>query len=143
MKLAQLKQQAHESWETLNLIDGAIPSPDQFRQEMRQYGDLRCKVTWEQACIDLEAKWIVYGLENWALVRYFQKPDTIIGQQFNHQVLNVVLSYPRILEQIKQGLECLYYSPNAVDDRAIAVAFLQRLSGYGARVEMSPILTAS
>ncbi len=56
MKLAQLKQQAHESWETLNLIDGAITPPD---------------------------------------------------------------------------------------DHAIAVAFLQRLSGYGARVEMAPILTAS
>jgi len=143
MKLAQLKEAAYRSWDAWNLIDGTELSAQPFTTEMRHYGDLRRKATWEQACIDLESKWLVHGLDNTDLIRYFQQPDTPIGKAFNNQVLDAVLTHASALEQLKNGLETLYNSPISADDRSIAVQFLKRISGHEYLAENTSLQTHS
>lgn len=46
MKLAELKQRVYESWECLSSYNSAVIQPENFKLEVRRYGDLRCKTTW-------------------------------------------------------------------------------------------------
>lgn len=83
-----------------------------------------------RSSIALEAHWVIEGVENRNLIAYFCHPDTPIGREYNTQVLDTVLTYPTALEQIKNGLERLYYVPLNSTDQQDALNFLKRLSGY-------------
>lgn len=65
MKLKQLKEQVYSSWQYLHLVDGVYvdragtPTTNAaFKAEIRTYGDLRKKVTWEKAFASLQAKFL-------------------------------------------------------------------------------------
>lgn len=130
MKLQELKEEALSSWELINRLYGTVCTEQLFKADMRKYGDLRRKATWERACIALEAHWVLKGLENRYIVDYFCHPDTPIGMAYNQEVLDVLLTFPTAIEQIKNGLERLYYDPRGAGDRQDAENFLKRLSSY-------------
>jgi hypothetical protein len=68
MKLTALKTKTYETWQTLYEVQEAyvqvsLPQQDPvFKQEVRSYGDLRRKVTWERAFTSLLAKLIYDSL---------------------------------------------------------------------------------
>jgi len=131
LKLYQLKEEAYSSWETLNLQDGATPVPGQFESEIRGYGggrDLRRKAVWLRACIQLEAIWLLKGLENRDMVRHLLNPDTEISKAYNAEVLEAILQYPTGLAQIRNGLERLYFQPARTSDPRTATEFLHRVA---------------
>jgi hypothetical protein len=134
LTLKQLKQEAVELWEVLNEVDGTDSAPDQFRQDIRQYGkldgkaDLRCRVTWERACIAMEAASMLKSLENTDLVLYLHHPDTPFGIAYRDQILEAVLSHKTGLLQIKNGLERLYRQPVEATDRQNAIEFFSYLA---------------
>jgi hypothetical protein len=131
LKLQQLKEEAYSSWETLNMLDGATLTPGQFKADIRRYGngrDLRRKEVWLRACIQLEALWLLKGIENRDMVRHLLDPDTEISKAYNAEVLEAILQYPSGIEQIRNGLERLYYQPVRSSDMSVAVEFLNRIA---------------
>lgn len=134
LTLKQLKQEAAELWEVLNEVDGTDPAPDQFRHDIRQYGnldgksDLRCRTTWERACIAMEAASMLKSLENTDLVLYLLHPDTSFGTAYRDQILEAVLAHKTGLMQIRNGLERLYRQPVEATDRQDAIEFFSYLA---------------
>jgi hypothetical protein len=132
--LSPLKQKAAELWEVLNEVDGTNPAPDQFHHDMRQYGkldgkaDLRCRATWERACIAMEATSMLKSFENTDLVLYLHRPDTAFGIAYRDQILEAVLAHKTGLLQIKNGLERLYCQPVEASDRQNAIEFFSYLA---------------
>lgn len=130
MKIQELKAEVRSSWETLNLTDGTPTDEALYKAELRKFGDLRCKSTWERAAISLEARWILGGLENRDIIHYFCAPDTPVGMVYNQAVLDELLLDSSALGRIKNGLESLYRSPWRAEDGEHAMSFLKRISGY-------------
>ncbi len=130
MKIQELKAEVRSSWEVANLTDGTPTVDSLFKTEIRKFGDLRRKATWEAAAIALEARWLLGGAENRDLVEYFCAPDTPVGLEYNQEVLDYVLAHKDGLERIKNGLESLYLTPITPNDREYALSFLKRISGY-------------
>ncbi|MEP0958322.1 hypothetical protein NC995_17795 [Leptolyngbya sp. FACHB-1515] len=130
LKLQDLKAEAQSSWETLNLLDGTELTAEAFQVVMRKFGDLRHRSTWERICIQLEALWLLKGLENCDLIRTLAAPDTPIAQAYPAELLDAVLAHPSGLAQVKNGLQQLYSDPLTESDRICAMQFLKRISGY-------------
>jgi hypothetical protein len=55
MKLSELKQKVYESWILLNSFQGQLLATEQFKPEIRRFGDLRRKDTWIGALATFEA----------------------------------------------------------------------------------------
>lgn len=132
MKLRELKDEARSSWETLNLLDGTELTAEPFQLAMKKYGDLRRRSTWERICIQLEALWLLKGLENCDLIRTLAVPDTPIAQAYSDELLDAILAHPSGLTQIKNGLQRLYADPLDERDRTCALQLLKRISSYEA-----------
>ena len=130
MKLRELKTVAYETWSFLHELEDAILQPENFKTEIRRYGDLRCKATWEKAYVALEAATLEYpSLENWQMVQMcFCRPDRAELIDYNNQVLGALLQFPDGLERIKAGLDRLYYQPSEPGDQQDALHLIQRLS---------------
>jgi hypothetical protein len=130
VKIQELKAEVSSSWETLNLTDGTPTVKSLFQDEIRKFGDLRRRSTWEKAAIVLESRWLLGGLENRDIIHYFCEPDTLVGKEYNQSVLDELLMDRNALERLKNGLENLYISPVTSKDREYAMRFLKRISGY-------------
>ncbi|MBT9317515.1 hypothetical protein [Leptothoe spongobia] len=130
MKLQDLKTVTYETWSFLHELEDAVLQPDNFKAEIRQYGDLRCKLTWEKAYVALEAATLEYpALENWQMVQMcFCRPDRAELIDYNDQVLGAFLQFPDGLERIQNGLEWLYYRPSELNDQQDARQLVQRLT---------------
>ena len=111
-------------------LEDTVLQPENFKTEIRRYGDLRCKSTWEKAYVALEAMTLEYpALENWQMVQMcFCRPDRAELINYNDQVLEAFLQFPDGLERIKDGLERLYYHPNEPGDQQDALQLVQRLT---------------
>lgn len=129
MKLSELKVVTYETWSFLHELEDAVLQPENFKSEIRQYGDLRCKSTWEQAYVALEAATLKYpALENWQMIQMcFCRPDRAELINYNDQVLEAFLQFPDGLERIKDGLERLYYQPSESIDQEDALQLIKRL----------------
>ncbi|MEM8642675.1 MAG: hypothetical protein AAGG51_28235 [Cyanobacteria bacterium P01_G01_bin.54] len=58
MKLQQLKAQTQETWDKVIQLNSAIALPNSFKAEIRHFGDLRRKATWELAYCHFHARYI-------------------------------------------------------------------------------------
>jgi hypothetical protein len=131
MKITELKKIVRETWERMHWLEGAIAQPNSFKTEMRGYGDLRRRATWEKAYIYLQAEIISKPvLERGHMIQlYFVHPEAQELVEYNDQVLDAYLQYGHSLESIRDGLEQLWFYASEPEDREDAIAFIKRLSG--------------
>lgn len=128
MKLQDLKTVTYETWSFLHELEDAVLQPENFKAEIRQYGDLRCKSTWETAYVALEAATLEYpALENWQMVQMcFCRPDRAELVDYKDQVLGAFLQFPDGWERIKDGLARLYYQPSEASDQQDVLQLMER-----------------
>ncbi|PSB31502.1 hypothetical protein [Stenomitos frigidus] len=113
MKLAALKQKAYETWQTLYTVEGAFvqistPVHDQvFKQEVRSYGDLRRKQTWEKAFTSLLAK-LLYDHNDDArtliLLHFLTYPEQEGFADLRPLLVEQFLMFPYGLDCLREGL---------------------------------------
>lgn len=110
MKMQSLKDATYRAWENLSRYNGAVVQPQTFKPEMRRYGDLRCKATWERAYCDFVARNIADScLDAYELItiQFNYAPDHQ-GYSLRHQVFDAFMALPEGPELIKMGLEQLF-----------------------------------
>lgn len=158
LKLRQLREEAYGAWEGLCLIKGvylgapeSIDLPEEeaeklpwanetFKAEVRQqFGDLRCRSTWEKAAIYYTAHSVVQSyMEPYMIVGFMASTEFMtspVREHYGDQVIELMLQFPEIVDIVKRGLEQLYYESDRAEDRDIAQVFLKevtpRLPGAG------------
>lgn len=151
MKLVELKQEVYELWERLSSYNGALIQPENFKPEVRYYGDLRRKTTWQRAYAAFLAQniWDAGISEhNLIVVQLNFTPDRW-DYELRHQVLEQFLAIPGGLEFIIRGLEEIFGSASKEDKecayellamvseqsggtRSSADGFIRRLTGTNA-----------
>jgi hypothetical protein len=116
-----LKKRTYKTWQSLyqaHDIDGADLSPttnEAFKRSIQQFGDLRKKVTWENAWCALYAQLIAEASED--NVRLIRRTFTTSAQSegWAHlmpRVLDNFLENEHAQECIKNGLERIYLEEN-------------------------------
>ncbi|MDY6786132.1 MAG: hypothetical protein SW833_26900 [Cyanobacteriota bacterium] len=125
MKLPQLKQQVYDCWESLSTFNGAIVQPDNFKAEVRKFGDLRYKRTWENAYCSFWAQNIRDAcLDSYELITiYFNYKPDLWDYYLRHQVFEEFLSLPDSVQMLKTGLEQLFLSDFTPQEREEAHEF--------------------
>lgn len=129
MKLPDLKEEVRLTWESLEDDgSGGIPRPENFLPDMRKYGDLRKKKTWEKAfiqlypavfhrCAGLEAYWYITDFFNFTPGKPFY--------EYRHELFESFLQYPDGLDIIKLGLEQLHSHTAEQQERVKADGFFR------------------
>lgn len=136
MKLNELKQRVHEAWEELNTWKGGVVmQPENFKPEIRTYGDLRRKDTWSKALARLRALNSWKGcLDAYSLILYdFNFTPDQWDYEFRHQILEEFLYIPGALDLIKLGLEQLYSADFTPKEREEAHGFFELVAEQQAR----------
>lgn len=136
MKLAELKAQVYECWRDLSEFQSAIVEPDRFKPEVRRFGDLRRKITWEKAYAAFKAKNCYDAcLDAWTLIRYsFNFTPDRWDYPYRHQVIEAFLTLPEGLDLIKLGLEQLLSAPFTTQDRKDASGFFELVQEQPGRI---------
>ena len=133
MKLKELKQQVYECWRDLSAFNGALVQDAQFKPEVRQFGDLRRKSTWQKAYTVFWAKNIYDScLDAWMLcTRFFNYSPNQWDYELRFDVFDEFLKLPEGLDLIRQGLEQLYSSDFNDKDRSNTNGFFELAEGWG------------
>ena len=111
MKLAELKQEVRYTWECIQETYADTCDPEAFRPEIRQYGDLRRKATWEKAFVYLYTALFhrCAGIEAyWYITDFFNLTPGEPFYEYRHELFDAFLQYSDGLDRIKLGLEQLY-----------------------------------
>ena len=153
LKFKQLRQETYAAWELLGSSKGVylgapetadlskfqaekLPWTNQtFKNDIRkQFGDLRCRDTWERAAIQLTAHQMVQSyMEPYEIVGYMASANYMrchIRAHYGDRLIDAMLAFPEVLGIIKRGLEQLYQEPQKLEHVAIAQTFLQRFPRY-------------
>lgn len=150
LDLSRLRQETYKAWKWLQDSQAANPNvlslapmigeshlgpytDDQFKADIRrQYGDLRCRTTWEQAAITLTAHRISQNyLEPHQIVGYLTSSKYLhctIRQHYGERLIDAMLQFPEILELLQDGLEHLYHVSNSAADRELALKFANKIT---------------
>ncbi|MFE4108527.1 hypothetical protein [Almyronema epifaneia] len=156
LSLPELKQEAYLQWETLLLERGVYnPCPlsfnvgeakgerlpytnSAFRDEMRRYGDLRRRDTWEKAAIQLTAQGVAQGLlEAYQVIGYIVSPSYMncpIRQHYGERLIEAMFQFPEIIDLIRQGLEQVYTYTECDQEKQLVTTFISKghqLPGLG------------
>ena len=128
MKLPELKRRTRETWDTLNSWkDEGVLQPENFKSEVKSFGDRRRKDTWAKALCRFRAM-LAYKscLDSWALltITFNFRPERW-DYEYRHQILDDFLMYPDALEIIKGGLEDLYSQDFSNQSREEANGFFE------------------
>lgn len=117
MKLAQLKQEVYECWEDLSRFRNALIQPENFRAEMRTFGDLRYKRTWQKAYAAFYAKnaWDSGITPHTAVAYVFNFTPERWDYELRQEIIEQYISIPGALEFIIEGLEEIYRSEEPQD----------------------------
>jgi hypothetical protein len=126
MKLTQLKQEVYDCWTRLSTYRDAIVQPENFLPEMRTYGDLRRKSTWQKAYAAFFAKlnWDAGITEHTAIVHVFNFTPDRWDYELRYEILEEFLAIPGAMEFIMRGLEEIFHSWDR-DDKEYAKQFLE------------------
>ena len=127
MKLHTLKTETYESWKRLSAYNSAIVQPEHFKPEVRSFGDLRCKSTWENAYCAFTARNISDScLDAYELITIqFNYSPEAADYVLRHQIFEAFLALPHGLELIKAGLEQLFSSDFTPQEREEADGFFK------------------
>jgi len=138
MKLPELKVRVYESWKSLNTFKGVLAQPDNFKPEVRSFGDLRRKATWikalarfqavnsYKACLD------AYGL----ILNDFNFTPARWDYEFRYEILDEFLMIPDGMDLIRLGLEQLLSSTFTPEEREEAHGFFAMVSGSAGRIRL-------
>jgi hypothetical protein len=110
MNLKQLKSYVYEAWVRLHSFNGAVVQPENFKSEVRRYGDLRKKSTWEKAVAAFRAQnFFDSNLDNYNLIIWqFHFYPERWDYEFRHQILEEFITIPQGLQCIVNGLEQIF-----------------------------------
>jgi len=118
-KLYELKSRTYECWLSLLEVNQAVhvrfdkPSQDKnFKQEMRYYGDLRRKETWEKAYAAVMARffWTVNDDNKFLIEFYLIKQSREEGWRYLlPRVIEEYMMLPGGAESLAQGLSDFGY----------------------------------
>lgn len=122
MKLAELKQHVYNAWESLSRYNGALVQPENFKPEVRAYGDLRYKVTWQKAYAAFVARNIFdANTDNRSLItEQFNYTPERWDWELRYQILEQFLAIPGGLDCIINGLEQIFGYPIDKEEQDIA-----------------------
>lgn len=142
MKLSELKEKVYEHWEFRYQIRRAIIQPENFKPEIRQYGDLRRKTTWVKALCRLESLNIFEScLDAYELITIqFNISPSDPEHPYRHQIFEEFLAIPEALDLLKAGFEDLFSSDFTTEEREEAREFFEmvREQSPGRGVEWQP-----
>lgn len=127
MKLAELKQRVYECWARLSTYNCAVVQTENFKPEVRHFGDLRCKETWEKALAQFRALNAYDScLDAYKLILYsFNFVPDHPEYEYRHQIFEAFLTLPDGLDLIRTGLEQLYSNDFTPEEREGANGFLR------------------
>lgn len=146
LSLQQLKSETYLQWETLLLERGAFnPYPLSFdvstteanqlpfinlafKAEIRQqFGDLRCRSTWETAAIALTAHGMAQSfLEPYQVIGFMVSPEYMespIRRHYGERLVAEMMTYPEVIDRIRRGLEQIYRDGYS-EERALVDQFI-------------------
>ena len=146
MKMDELKTRVHDSWKRYLWFEEAISQPDGFKADIRkEFGDLRCKSTWEKALARyrglnaqiglLDASSLILHALNFTPERW--------DYEYRHSIFDEFMLLPDGLDLIRAGLEELYSADYTAQEREKANGFFSlvqeqsssgRLNGESARL---------
>lgn len=101
--------------------------PERFDEEMKGFGDRRCKVTWIKALARFEAM-LTYKscLDSWALITIsFNFTPDRWDYEYRNEILDEFLMYADGLEIIRDGLEHLFSEDFSAQEREEANGFFR------------------
>lgn len=126
MKLSELKQEVYGCWECLSDFNNALIQPENFKPEVRSFGDLRYKKTWQKAYAAFFAKlnWDSGITNHTAIVHVFNFTPERWDYNLREEIIEQYLSIPGALEFIIEGLEEIYRSNN-LEEHQCANVFLK------------------
>lgn len=129
MKLGELKERVYEVWQDLITFNGALVQPENFKPEVRTFGDLRYKKTWQKAYASFAARstWDSGITENTTICYVFNFTPKRWDYELRHQILGEYLAIPGAREFIIRGLEQIYRG-NDTEDKECANELLGMVS---------------
>lgn len=149
MNIKQLKTYVYEAWVRLHTFNGAVVQPENFKSEVRRYGDLRKKSTWKKAVAAFRAQnFFDSNLDNYNLIIWHLSfPNNEWDYEFRYQIMEEFLMLPGGLECVINGLEQIFQYNNTEDKEkanellkmvaeqstgtgSIATGFIRQLAGY-------------
>ena len=122
MHLKELKERVYRSWECLSDFNDALIQPENFKSEVRSFGDLRYKSTWQKAYCSFWARNIFdSNSDNRSLITIFfnYTPDEW-DWELRHEILDQFLTLPGGLDCIINGLEPILKYP--IDSEEVEIA---------------------
>lgn len=135
MNFAELKAETYQRWKCLSTFKGAVVQPENFKSEVRIFGDLRCKETWKKAYCSFYAKMIrssILDAYNLILYQFNPSPDDW-DYELRYRIFEEFLAFPDGLDFIKLGLEQLFSSDFTQQDREEARGFFIMVQEESAR----------
>lgn len=137
MKMSQLKTRTRDIWLLLHECEDAVPQPENFKSEVRTFGDLRCKDTWRSALANFWALCIAHSvLDPVALVTFYLNP---VPEDWTWEVrcetFEAFVRIPGGLDAVREGLTCVLGRPtpthgenvNGIFELVAATAGVRRL----------------
>ncbi len=115
MKLQDLKDKTWDIWLLLHECSEAVPQPENFKPEVRAFGDLRYRDTWKQALGHFMAMSIVRSvLEPVSLVTfYLNPPRDDWSWEVRRETFEAYIRIPGALELVREGLNEIFGSPSS------------------------------
>ncbi|MGB3493875.1 MAG: hypothetical protein WBA57_14190 [Elainellaceae cyanobacterium] len=109
MKMQQLKDATYRAWENLSRFNGAVVQPQTFKPEMRCFGDLRYKATWEKAYCNFAARNKADAcLDAYELITVqFNYALDHSAYDLRHQIFDAFMALPEGADLLKTGLDQL------------------------------------
>ncbi len=125
MKLSIIKQKVYHAWECLSTYNSALVQSENFKSDVRYYGDLRRKKTWEKALVAFIAQNMFdSNLDNYNLILWqFNFTPDRWDYEFRNQILEEFLALPGGLDCLVNGLEQIFQS-NDLEDKEKASGLL-------------------
>lgn len=125
MKLQELKAQTRELWNYSHKSHGAIAIAADFKPEMRHFGDLRYKKTWQRAYCHFYARQIHdCCLDAFTVPLSLSLPEDDWRYPYRETIFDEFMKLPGGLELLREGLEQLFIDPDYCTPE-------ERKDGYG------------
>ncbi|NJN31442.1 MAG: hypothetical protein HC824_14210 [Synechococcales cyanobacterium RM1_1_8] len=129
MKLPDLKQHVQDAWQDLAEFNGAVLQERNFKPEIRSFGDLRYKTTWQKAYASFAARSAWFGgiTEHTAICHVLNFIPDRWDYDLRHLILDEFLALPGAQDFLIRGLEQIYTGHSSTDQER-AHEFLEVVS---------------
>ncbi|MDX2098263.1 MAG: hypothetical protein SFW36_10850 [Leptolyngbyaceae cyanobacterium bins.59] len=128
MRLAELKEKVLQEWQDYCWYKQSVCQLEAFKPEIKkQFGDMRCRSTWEKALCYFRAMNAQIGLlDAYTLILYtFNFTPDRWDYEYRHQIIEQFLTLPDGLDLIRLGLEQLFSKDFTCEERGQADGFYQ------------------